>query len=124
VNTLLAIDPISPPLTEWLRTDMLHALAVHDIAGLYRNLRKLGYSQHHIGALTKQSQPEISTIAHGRQVSAYDLLARIAIGLDIPACLMGLSFGDCDNGCRIHPQAQLNQERYLAHLRRGGTPPD
>jgi hypothetical protein len=116
VNVLPVVDRPAPPLAEWLRPSMLDALAIHDMGSVYRMLGKIGYSQHHIADLTRQKQPEISAIMKGRLVSAYDVFARVARGLEIPPCLVGLSFGDCDNGCRIHPRAQDNQERYLAYL--------
>jgi hypothetical protein len=52
--------------------------------------------------LTGQSQPEISDILKGRQVMAYDLLARIADGLAIPRGLLGLAYdGQTDTDAAI-----------------------
>lgn len=71
---------------------MRAALARHDIGSVYRLLQAKGYSQNAIGALTGQSQPEVCGIRHGRQVRAYDVLARIAHGLGIPPGYLGLAW--------------------------------
>ena len=56
-------------------------------------LHQRGFSQTRIAALTGQNQSEVSAIlTHGRQVNAYDVLARIADGLSIPRGLMGLAY--------------------------------
>ncbi|HWR46936.1 MAG TPA: helix-turn-helix transcriptional regulator [Pseudonocardiaceae bacterium] len=70
------------------------ALARRDISEVYRLLGAAGVSQRQIAALTGQNQSEISDIKQGRQVQAYDLLARIADGLRIPHGYMGLAYTD------------------------------
>ncbi len=80
------------PPQEWEKPDMKRALADHDISTVYRLLRRVGISQRQIAALTGQSQSEVSEILKGRQVMAYDLLARISDGLCIPRGYMGLAF--------------------------------
>ncbi|RSN40051.1 hypothetical protein DMC64_34520 [Amycolatopsis sp. WAC 04197] len=55
-------------------------------------LRRHGISQRRISALTGQAQSEVSEICHGRQVMAYDVLARIADGLQIPRGLLGMAY--------------------------------
>src|SRR5207248_1425590 len=77
--------------TVWERADMRLALAVRDIGSVFRLLQQHGVSQRRIAALTGQSQSEISEILNGRQVMAYDVLARIAGGLGIPRGYMGLA---------------------------------
>ncbi|HEV8562372.1 MAG TPA: helix-turn-helix transcriptional regulator, partial [Actinophytocola sp.] len=77
-----ADEPIDSCL--WQRPQMRMALARHDISEVYRLLGAAGISQRRIAALTGQNQSEISDISQGRQVQAYDLLARIADGLGIP----------------------------------------
>ncbi|HEU4425688.1 MAG TPA: helix-turn-helix domain-containing protein [Pilimelia sp.] len=84
-----AIDP-----AVWERRDVRAALAVRDIAAVFRLLQHVGVSQRRIAALTSQSQSEISEILSGRQVMAYDVLARIADGLGIPRGSMGLAYDD------------------------------
>jgi tetratricopeptide (TPR) repeat protein len=77
----------------WLRPELQDALACRDIATIYQFLRGRGFSQCRIATLSGQNQSEVSAIlAHGRQVTAYDVLARIADGLDIPRGLMGLAY--------------------------------
>ena len=83
------IDP-----TVWERPDMRMCLALHDIAGVYRLLQRVGVSQRAIAALTGQAQSEISEILAGRQVVSYDLLVRIAEGLGVPRGRMGLAFDE------------------------------
>jgi tetratricopeptide (TPR) repeat protein len=76
----------------WTRPDLQDALAARDIGAVYQFLRGRGFSQTRIAALSGQNQSEVSAIlAHGRQVTAYDVLARIADGLGIPRGLMGLA---------------------------------
>jgi tetratricopeptide (TPR) repeat protein len=77
----------------WTRPDLQDALASRDVAAIYHFLRGRGFSQTRIAALSGQNQSEVSAIlAHGRQVTAYDVLARIADGLSIPRGLMGLAY--------------------------------
>jgi hypothetical protein len=72
--------------------EMRAALAVRDITTVYRLLQKIGFSQQRIAALTGQSQPEVSSIIHGRKVLAYDVLSRICDGLGAPRGYMGLAY--------------------------------
>lgn len=69
-------------------------LARRDISKVYRLLGSAGVSQRRIAALTVQNQSEISDINQGRQVQAYDVLARTADGLGIPRGYMGLAYTD------------------------------
>jgi tetratricopeptide (TPR) repeat protein len=73
---------------------MRTALAGRDISTVYRLLRRVGVSQRQIAAMTGQSQSEVSEILKGRQVMAYDVLARIADGLGIPRGFMGLAYDE------------------------------
>src|SRR5262245_53268158 len=68
------------------------ALAARDIAMVFRLLQRVGISQRRIAAFTGKSQGEISEIIGGRQVMAYDVLARIADGLGVPRGYLGLSY--------------------------------
>ena len=70
---------------------MLRALAERDIPTVYRLLQRHGASQRAIAERTGQAQSEISEILNGRRVISYDLLARIADGLDVPRGWMGLA---------------------------------
>lgn len=92
MNVLPASEPIGPHL--WERPQMRLALARRDISEVYRLLSAAGVSQRRIAALTGQNQSEVSDINQGRQVQAYDLLARIADGLGIPRGHMGLAYTD------------------------------
>jgi DNA-binding CsgD family transcriptional regulator/transcriptional regulator with XRE-family HTH domain len=68
-------------------------LGRRDIAAVFSILtRSHGMSQRQIGALTGQSQSEVSDILSGRSVAYYDVLARIGAGLGIPRGLMGLAY--------------------------------
>ncbi|HEV2780334.1 MAG TPA: helix-turn-helix transcriptional regulator, partial [Actinophytocola sp.] len=74
-------SPIPPE--EWEKPEMRSALAAREVSTVYRLLRRTGVSQRQIAALTGQSQSEVSEILKGRQVMAYDVLARIADGLGV-----------------------------------------
>jgi predicted XRE-type DNA-binding protein len=77
----------------WQRRDMRAALAVRDVATVYRLLQRYGLSQRAIAALTGQSQSEVSEVIAGRRrVVSYELLSRIAGGLGIPRGWMGLAY--------------------------------
>jgi transcriptional regulator with XRE-family HTH domain len=72
---------------------MRRYLAARDIGSVYRLLQRFGVSQRAIAARTGQSQSEISEIIAGqRQVISYDVLERIALGLEIPRGWMGLAY--------------------------------
>jgi predicted XRE-type DNA-binding protein len=80
------IDPVV-----WTRRDMRLALAERDVATIYRILQRFGVSQRRIATLTEQSQGEVSEIVAGkRQVVSYDVLIRIADGLEVARGWMGL----------------------------------
>ena len=85
-------ERIDPAL--WRRADMRAALAVRDIAAVFRLLQRVGVSQRRIAALTGQSQSEISEILAGRQVVSYDVLTRIADGLGVARGSLGLAYDD------------------------------
>ena len=74
---------------------MRRLLANHDIAGVYRLLHRHGVSQRTIAARTGQSQSEISEIlTRHRRVQSYELLVRIAEGLELPRGWMGLAYDE------------------------------
>ncbi|GAA1309742.1 helix-turn-helix transcriptional regulator [Saccharothrix xinjiangensis] len=84
--------PIDPVV--WHGREMRQALARRDVGLVYRLLRRVGVSQRQIAACTGQGQSEVSAIANGRQVQAYNVLERIADGLGIPRGYMGLAYSD------------------------------
>jgi transcriptional regulator with XRE-family HTH domain len=57
-------------------------------------LTSAGVSQQQIACLTRQLPSEVSEILKGRRVMAYDVLVRIAEGLDVPRAWMGLAYAD------------------------------
>jgi predicted XRE-type DNA-binding protein len=84
-----------PDPSTWDQPAMAEAVAQRDITKIYRLLCRVGFSQQQIAALAGQSQPEVSAILHGRRVMAYDVLARIVVGLGIPRARAGLGFCVC-----------------------------
>jgi transcriptional regulator with XRE-family HTH domain/tetratricopeptide (TPR) repeat protein len=92
MNVLPGDRPIDPRV--WDTPQMRAALARHDIGRVYQLLSTVGVSQRRIAAMTGQNQSEVSEIVQGRQVQAYDVLARIADGLHVPRGYMGLAFTD------------------------------
>lgn len=117
-------SPVSTiPGEVWDLPDMRAALAERDISGMYRQLRRQGVSQRQIAAKTGQSQSEVSEILKGRQVMAYDVLARIADGLGVPRGYMGLAYDEATE-VRVatsvaDPQTleeeSVKRRRFLAH---------
>jgi len=64
----------------WEDEDIRAALRARDIGAVYRHLRRLGFSQRHLGRLTGQSQSEVSEILRGRQVVNVWVIERIGDG--------------------------------------------
>lgn len=96
---------------------MRDALARRDVSEIYRQLRRRGISQRQIAASTGQSQSEVSEILKGRQVIAYDVLARIADGLGIPRGYMGLAY-DGATAMRVASASDLQAEEDESVKRR------
>jgi transcriptional regulator with XRE-family HTH domain len=92
-----------PNPTVWTDPAIRQALAAHDIGAVFRALQHLGFSQATIGDLTKQSQPEVSAIVHGRRVHSLAVLARIAEGLGIPGGYLGLTCCPCPHTATTEP---------------------
>lgn len=107
----------------WQNGEMRAALAARDISTVYRLLRRVGVSQRQIAAMTGQSQSEVSEILKGRQVMAYDVLARIADGLGIPRGFMGLAYDEATATSVVGPPGDEHAEedesvkrrKFLAH---------
>ncbi|MPZ00357.1 MAG: tetratricopeptide repeat protein [Actinophytocola sp.] len=104
---------------------MREALAARRVSSVYRLLRVHGISQRQIAAMTGQSQSEVSEILKGRQVMAYDVLARIADGLRIPRGYMGLAYDEAtqvkvvaagsDGAEQAEEDEAVKRRRFLAH---------
>jgi|GEM_PF-1662366 len=76
---------------EWDGRPIAEYLARRDVQAAFRFLHARGVSYGAVGSLTGLSPNRVSEIARGaRQVTAYDVLERIASGLDIPRAAMGL----------------------------------
>lgn len=113
-----------PPET-WEDNEMREALAARRVSSVYRLLRVHGISQRQIAAMTGQSQSEVSEILKGRQVMAYDVLARIADGLRIPRGYMGLAYDEAtqikvvaagsDGAEQAEEDEAVKRRRFLAH---------
>ncbi|QFZ16090.1 XRE family transcriptional regulator [Saccharothrix syringae] len=114
-------SPVTPDV--WDQQEMRDALARREISTVYRLLRRHGVSQRQIAALTGQSQSEVSEILKGRQVMAYDVLARIAQGLGVPRGYMGLAYDEA-TAVRVAATAEaphseedesVKRRKFLAH---------
>lgn len=114
----------SIPAHVWDQQEMREALATREVSVVYRLLRRVGISQRQIAAMTGQSQSEVSEILKGRQVMAYDVLARIAEGLGIPKGYMGLAYDEVTAGRVLvgtadEQQAEedesVKRRKFLAH---------
>lgn len=78
----------------WADPAVAPALASRDVAQIYKHLSTAGLSQRLIAVYAGQSQSEISEILAGRRVTSYDVLVRIAEGLQIPRGRLGLAYTD------------------------------
>jgi transcriptional regulator with XRE-family HTH domain len=107
----------------WDEPEMKRVLVDRDVSSVYRLLRRVGISQRQIAALTGQSQSEVSEILKGRQVMAYDVLARIADGLGIPRGYMGLAYDEATatsvagppDDARAEEDESVKRRKLIAH---------
>jgi transcriptional regulator with XRE-family HTH domain len=107
----------------WEKREMRDALAGREVSAVYRLLRLEGVSQRQIAAMTGQSQSEVSEILKGRQVMAYDVLARIADGLGVPRGYMGLAYDEATQVQVVGPadeqqaeeEESVKRRKFLAH---------
>ncbi|WP_246536080.1 helix-turn-helix domain-containing protein [Saccharopolyspora endophytica] len=114
-------SPVTPDV--WNEREMRDALARRDVSEVYRQLRRHGVSQRQIAASTGQSQSEVSEILKGRQVMAYDVLARIADGLGIPRGYMGLAYdgatamrvAKATNALEAEEDESVKRRKFLSH---------
>ncbi len=113
-------SPVTPEV--WDSRPMREALASRDVSAIYRQLRRHGVSQRQIAASTGQSQSEVSEILKGRQVIAYDVLARIADGLGIPRGYMGLAYEGAMVGrvattsdSQVEEDESVKRRNFLSH---------
>ncbi|MFI9642448.1 helix-turn-helix domain-containing protein [Micromonospora sp. NPDC051925] len=121
---------VRPDPTWWNEPAMRDALARRDVGQIFMLLnRRHGMTQRRIAELTGFAASEVYEITHGRQVMAYDVLARIAEGLGVPRGLMGLGYESV--GRRDHPpepdslREPVQRQQFIAALAGfavGGTP--
>jgi hypothetical protein len=90
-------DKPRPPREFWFTPQLRPALAERDFTAIYRMLRRYGYTQHQLSVLTGHSQPQVSATVNGRPVMAYQVMKRVADGLGIPPCLLGMA--TCADRC-------------------------
>ncbi|GAA2821513.1 helix-turn-helix transcriptional regulator [Saccharopolyspora taberi] len=114
-------SPVTPEV--WNDRAMRDALANRNISEVYKQLRRHGVSQRQIAASTGQSQSEVSEILKGRQVMAYDVLARIADGLGIPRGYMGLAYdgatqlrvANSTSDSQAEEDESVKRRKFLSH---------
>ncbi|GAA0557720.1 transcriptional regulator with XRE-family HTH domain [Saccharopolyspora erythraea NRRL 2338] len=114
-------SPVTPDV--WNERPMRDALANRNISEVYKQLRRHGVSQRQIAASTGQSQSEVSEILKGRQVMAYDVLARIADGLGIPRGYMGLAYdgatavrvANSTSDSQAEEDESVKRRKFLSH---------
>jgi ribosome-binding protein aMBF1 (putative translation factor) len=74
---------------------LLRVLRERDITTIFDFLRRRGWSRAAIAGATGLSENRVRAIARGRQaVTSYDVLERIADGLNIDRGWMGLGYTD------------------------------
>lgn len=93
---------------------MVHVLATRDVPTLFHMLTERGVSQRRISRLVGIAQSEVSSIVNGRRVLSYDLLVRVAEGLQIPRGAMGLAYaGDVESSMEGVPE-DVKRRAFLA----------
>lgn len=111
--------PIDPAVFE--RPDMRTALIRRDITTVYRILVEHGVRQRRIAELVGQTQSEVSEILTGRQVQSYPVLERIAEGLGVSRGVMGLSYGDDDEGAGTPVDYEVDEDMRRRALLAAGA---
>jgi hypothetical protein len=114
-------------------------LAAHDIGALFRFLRSRGFSRAAIAGAVGLSESRVRSIMNsGQQVCMYEVLARIADGLDIHRGLMGLAHtsapgsglnpaapgpggGDPDRAADVGPDVASGGPTVVTIVRREGS---
>lgn len=107
----------------WEQRDMRVALAERNLKTVYERLQRVGVSQRKIARLTGQSASEVYEVLKGRQVMAYDVLARIADGLGVPRGYLGLAYDESTETaldlatavCTPHADEREEVRRLLSH---------
>lgn len=124
-------DPLQPVRASddfWQRADVVNALQDRDFGALFRLLRQhTGASQTRIGSAVGMPQGEISMIMskgpRQRRVTALDVIARIADGLDLPDHArkhLGLAHRRPTDIAQVSssgPQEEINQLQVSPALR-------
>src|SRR6266511_2868148 len=94
-----SIDPAWWDRATWQGQPLRDLLAERAVGPVFRFLHSRGWSYAAIADATDLGAGRVSEIAnHNRAVTSYDVLARIADGLQIPRCRMGLAYGDGSAG--------------------------
>ncbi|MEJ3742826.1 helix-turn-helix transcriptional regulator [Actinomycetes bacterium KLBMP 9797] len=79
-------------------------LAARDIGAVFRFLKTRGMSRAAIAAATGLTETRVRAVAQGKQqVTSYEVLERIAVGLDIERGLLGLAYTGAGPQGRRHP---------------------
>ncbi len=100
--------------------DLQHALAEHDFAEAFRLIKRYaGLSQNRIANACGLTPGKVSTIISGStQVTSYEVLVRIADGLHIPGCMLGLA-PDRGSSSKTPPLQRPNRPRLPRPTTRG-----
>ena len=97
--TVRSIDPRWWDCATWQGRSLRDLLVERAVGPVFRFLHSRGWSYAAIADATDLGAGRVSEIAnHNRAVTSYDVLARIADGLQIPRCRMGLAYGDGSAG--------------------------
>ncbi len=90
-----SIDPAWWDRATWQGQPLRDLLAERAVGPVFRFLHSRGWSYAAIAEATGLGAGRVSEIAnHNRAVTSYDVLARVAEGLQIPRSRMGLGYGD------------------------------
>ncbi|WP_144121042.1 hypothetical protein [Catellatospora sichuanensis] len=91
------IDPRWWSEASWNGVPLADVLRQRDVTSLFLFLRSRGITRASIAAQTGLAENRVRAISQGQQqVTAYDVLERIAEGLTIPRAMMGLGTADDD----------------------------
>jgi Helix-turn-helix len=91
--------PFPPVPTVWEPTEARGAIASRNWGAVFAILRRYGYSQEQISAMTGCSTSEVAAIIGGRPLFSYETQLRVARALGVPMCLAG--FAVCAAACGV-----------------------
>ncbi|MEV0134688.1 hypothetical protein AB0H83_40285 [Dactylosporangium sp. NPDC050688] len=112
-----AVDPAWWVTGTWDGRPIGVFLAKRDVATIFRFVHARGISYNAIGALVGLSANRVAEIAKDvRQVTAYEVLERVAVGLQIPRPAMGVGLLESESLSALNRHSDNVDGRSVGHI--------